>query len=72
MERTHVEDQNPALENSPMDEDSDTLENALEMAADDVYCKWNGEDYSHGAEVCSNHRIYSCFDGRWVRGVGGC
>lgn len=29
-------------------------------------CKWNGQEYSDGATVCSSHRLYECWDGRWI------
>jgi hypothetical protein len=85
MEIEQVSDQDPELANSPIEEeldnsglglaaaDADAADaDAADADTDAVYCKWNGEDYSHGAEVCNNHRIYACFNGKWFRGVGSC
>jgi len=56
----HVDPQDDELDNSPTFRPNDDTRS---MHAS---CKWNGTEYSDGATVCSSHRLYECWNGRWV------
>jgi hypothetical protein len=58
-----VAPQDPSLKNTPIIDDRSL---PPEPAAANSICYWADEEYSEGATVCANHRVYQC-----VRSVNG-
>jgi len=68
-----VAPQDPTLDNSPVlrGEEADRAQASPHTFGTGAACKWNGQEYSDGGAVCSDHIRYKCWNGKWVE-VGSC
>lgn len=63
----HVSPQDPGLENSPtVSKDEAGERPQLNTFGMHEPCYWNDKKYSDGATVCESHRLYECWNGKWV------
>jgi hypothetical protein len=65
-DKTIVTPMDPALQNSPLIDDSDE-EATVMLDGPAQQCVWNGQSFADGAMVECGGDVFECSYGRWVK-----